>query len=162
VYVAARSAAKGEAAVASIRAVTGSGSVFFLALDLADLESVRACAEGFAARGEPLHALVNNAGIAGARGLTKQGFELMFGVNHLGHFGHLAAGPVAGAAAGHPAHAVGGRGRGDVAVLCDLAGGGGGQRAVLRQVRSAASQPGGDPRTRRGAVEAQRGLDRCL
>jgi retinol dehydrogenase 12 len=86
VYVAARSAAKGEAAVASIRAATGSGSVFFLALDLADLESVRACAEGFAARGEPLHALVNNAGIAGARGLTKQGFELMFGVNHLGHF----------------------------------------------------------------------------
>ena len=30
--------------------------------------------------------LVNNAGIAGRRGLTRQGFELMFGVNHLGHF----------------------------------------------------------------------------
>ena len=86
VWVAARSAAKGEAAVASIKAAAGSDSVFFLALDLADLESVRSCAEGFLARGEPLHVLVNNAGVGGARGLTRQGFELMFGVNHLGHF----------------------------------------------------------------------------
>jgi retinol dehydrogenase 12 len=60
--------------------------VFFLALDLADLSSVRAGAEAFAAREEPLHVLVNNAGVAGRRGLTRQGFELMFGVNHLGHF----------------------------------------------------------------------------
>jgi retinol dehydrogenase-12 len=86
VYVASRSAAKGEAAVASIKAAAGSSEVFFLALDLADLESVRSCAEGFLARGEPLHVLLNNAGVGGARGLTKQGFELMFGVNHLGHF----------------------------------------------------------------------------
>jgi retinol dehydrogenase 12 len=86
VYVAARSAEKGEAAVASIKAAAGADSVFFLALDLADLESVRSCAEGFLARGEPLHVLVNNAGVGGARGLTRQGFELMFGVNHLGHF----------------------------------------------------------------------------
>jgi retinol dehydrogenase 12 len=86
VYVAARSAEKGEAAVASIKVAAGSDSVFFLALDLADLESVRSCAEGFLARGEPLHVLVNNAGVGGARGLTRQGFELMFGVNHLGHF----------------------------------------------------------------------------
>jgi NAD(P)-dependent dehydrogenase (short-subunit alcohol dehydrogenase family) len=86
VYVASRSRDKGDAAVAAIKAATGSDSVFFLALDLADLESVRSCAEGFLARGEPLHVLVNNAGVAGARGLTKQGFELMFGVNHLGPF----------------------------------------------------------------------------
>jgi retinol dehydrogenase-12 len=86
VYVASRSRDKGEAAVAAIKAATGSDSVFFLALDLADLESVRSCAEGFLAGGEPLHVLVNNAGVAGRRGLTKQGFELMFGVNHLGHF----------------------------------------------------------------------------
>jgi retinol dehydrogenase 12 len=86
VYVAARSADKGAAAVAGIKAATGSESVFSLALDLADLASVRACAGEFLARGEPLHVLLNNAGVGGVRGLTKQGFELMFGVNHLGHF----------------------------------------------------------------------------
>ena len=86
VYVASRSRDKGEAAVASIKAAASSDSVFFLALDLADLSSVRSCAEAFLARGEPLHVLVNNAGVAGVRGLTKQGFELIFGVNHLGHF----------------------------------------------------------------------------
>jgi retinol dehydrogenase-12 len=86
VYVASRSAAKGEAAVAEVKAATGNDAVFFLPLDLADLDSVRACALAFLALGEPLHGLVNNAGVAGRRGLTGQGFELMFGVNHLGHF----------------------------------------------------------------------------
>jgi retinol dehydrogenase 12 len=86
VFLTARSAAKGEAAVAGIKAETGSDAVFFLPLDLADLESVRSCAAAFLARDEPLHVLVNNAGVAGRRGLTRQGFELMFGVNHLGHF----------------------------------------------------------------------------
>ena len=86
VFLTARSAAKGEAAVDAIKAETGSDAVFFLPLDLADTDSVRACASAFLARGEPLHVLVNNAGVAGQRGLTRQGFELMFGVNHLGHF----------------------------------------------------------------------------
>jgi len=86
VYVACRSAAKGEAAAGAIRAATGNDSVFVLALDLADLGSVRACASAFLARGEPLHVLINNAGVGGAHGLTRQGFEMTFGVNHLGHF----------------------------------------------------------------------------
>src|SRR5580704_15482544 len=86
VWIAARSQAKGEAAVAAIKAETGNDAVFFLPLDLADLDSVRAGASAFLALGEPLHVLVNNAGVAGRRGLTRQGFELMFGVNHLGHF----------------------------------------------------------------------------
>ena len=86
VYVASRSAARGEAAVLETRAATGNEAVFYLPLDLADLDSVRACAVSFLALGEPLHVLVNNAGVAGRRGLTRQGFELMFGVNHLGHF----------------------------------------------------------------------------
>ena len=86
VFVACRSADKGRAAVAEIAAATGNDSVAFLPLDLADLASVRNCAAEFLARGEPLHVLINNAGVAGARGLTKDGFELGFGVNHLGHF----------------------------------------------------------------------------
>jgi NAD(P)-dependent dehydrogenase (short-subunit alcohol dehydrogenase family) len=85
VYVASRSREKGSAAVAAIKAATGN-AVEYLPLDLADLDSVRACAASFLARGEPLHVLVNNAGVVRTRGLTKQGFELMFGVNHLGHF----------------------------------------------------------------------------
>jgi NAD(P)-dependent dehydrogenase (short-subunit alcohol dehydrogenase family) len=62
------------------------GHAEFLPLDLSDLASVRSCAERFLARNEPLHVLINNAGLAGRRGVTKQGFELTFGVNHLGHF----------------------------------------------------------------------------
>jgi len=86
VWVACRSEGKGAAAVAGIRAATGNDAVFLLMLDLADLSSVRACADAFLGRGEALHVLINNAGVGGARGLTRQGFELMFGVNHLGHF----------------------------------------------------------------------------
>jgi NAD(P)-dependent dehydrogenase (short-subunit alcohol dehydrogenase family) len=86
VWITARSRAKGEAAASAIRAAAGNDSVGFLPLDLADLDSVRACASGFLALGQPLHVLVNNAGLAGRRGVTRQGFELTFGVNHLGHF----------------------------------------------------------------------------
>jgi retinol dehydrogenase 12 len=86
VYVASRSREKGEEAVAGIKSSTGNEAVWFLPLDLADLDSVRACAAAFLATGEPLNVLVNNAGIGGAHGLTRQGFELTFGVNHLGHF----------------------------------------------------------------------------
>jgi NAD(P)-dependent dehydrogenase (short-subunit alcohol dehydrogenase family) len=86
VYLTSRSKAKGEAAVAAIAAQTGSDQLRLLALDLADLASVRACGQEFLALGEPLHVLINNAGLAGKRGVTADGFELQFGVNHLGHF----------------------------------------------------------------------------
>jgi retinol dehydrogenase 12 len=86
VFLACRSRQKGEAAVAQIAAATGSAEVRFLPLDLADLASVRECARAFLAREEPLHVLVNNAGVGGTPGRTKDGFELVFAVNHLGHF----------------------------------------------------------------------------
>jgi len=86
VYVACRSESKGSDAVAGIVAATGNPEVMYLPLDLADLGSVRACADAFLATGQPLHVLINNAGVAGRHGLTSDGFELAFGVNHLGHF----------------------------------------------------------------------------
>jgi retinol dehydrogenase-12 len=86
IYLACRSRDKGEAAVAALAGQTGSDRIGYLPLDLADLDSVRRCAAAFLARDEPLHGLINNAGVAGHRGLTRDGFELQFGVNHLGHF----------------------------------------------------------------------------
>lgn len=55
-------------------------------LDLADLGSVRRCAQRLLDAPFSLDVLINNAGLAGAHGVTRQGFELTFGTNHLGHF----------------------------------------------------------------------------
>jgi retinol dehydrogenase 12 len=62
------------------------GRAEFVALDLADLQSVRSCAQHFLDKDEPLAILVNNAGLAGAHGTTKDGFEVTFGTNHLGPY----------------------------------------------------------------------------
>jgi retinol dehydrogenase-12 len=86
VYIACRSAAAGAAAVSAIQEAAGSQAVWLLPLDLASLASVRDCAAAYLATDEPLHVLVNNAGVGGQRGVTADGFELHFGVNHLGHF----------------------------------------------------------------------------
>jgi retinol dehydrogenase 12 len=84
VFLACRSEEKTRPVLEAIRAAGGQAE--FLALDLGDLAAVRAAAAAFLARDEPLHVLVNNAGMAGTRGLTKDGFELLFGINHLGPF----------------------------------------------------------------------------
>ncbi len=86
VLIACRSAAKAADAIAGIRAATGSDRVEHVALDLADLDAVQATAAGLLEQGEPIDVLVANAGLAGQRGATAQGFELAFGTNHLGHF----------------------------------------------------------------------------
>jgi NAD(P)-dependent dehydrogenase (short-subunit alcohol dehydrogenase family) len=69
-----------------ITAQTGSREPELLSLDLGDLDSVRAYAREFLARGEPLHVLINNAGLAGKRGKTASGVEAAFGTNHVGPF----------------------------------------------------------------------------
>ena len=79
VIIAVRDQAKGERAAAEI-----GGDTRVRALDLADLNSVRAFA---AETTEPIDVLINNAGVmAVPLGRTAQGFETQFGVNHLGHF----------------------------------------------------------------------------
>jgi retinol dehydrogenase-12 len=86
VYLAGRSEEKTRAAIEEIAAQTGSRALEFLALDLGDLDSVRASAAAFLTSGQPLHGLINNAGLAGQRGITRSGFELHFGTNHVGPF----------------------------------------------------------------------------
>lgn len=64
----------------------GGGSADFLHLDLASLDSARLAAARFEETGRDLDVLINNAGVGVLRGTTDDGFEIHFGVNHLGHF----------------------------------------------------------------------------
>ena len=86
VHLACRTEAKARPLRDALQRQHGVRAAAFLPLDLADLASVRAAAQRFLDSGEQLHVLVNNAGVAGVRGLTNDGFELTFGTNHLGHF----------------------------------------------------------------------------
>jgi NAD(P)-dependent dehydrogenase (short-subunit alcohol dehydrogenase family) len=86
---AARDLGKAEAATAEVRraAAANGGSFELVALDLADLNSVRACADELMTRGEPFDIVIANAGVmATPFGHTADGFETQFGTNHLGHF----------------------------------------------------------------------------
>jgi NAD(P)-dependent dehydrogenase (short-subunit alcohol dehydrogenase family) len=87
VTLACRSPDKGEDAVRRLKDLVPEARLEFRALDLSDLESVQRFAEGFAEDHDRLDLLINNAGVMmPPYGKTKQGFELQFGVNHLGHF----------------------------------------------------------------------------
>ncbi len=85
----ARDLAKAEAATSRVRAdaAANGGSFELVALDLADLKSVRACVDGLLAKGKGFDLVVANAGVmATPFGHTADGFETQFGTNHLGHF----------------------------------------------------------------------------
>lgn len=86
VVFACRSEDKTRPVIAEMSAATGNHELSFIALDLADLESVRRAGAELAGRDQPIDVLINNAGLASQRGQTADGFELAFGVNHLGHF----------------------------------------------------------------------------
>ena len=86
VVLACRSRERTLPVIDEMRRVNPRAEGHWLPLELGDFGSVRECARRFLERGTPLHLLVNNAGLAGARGLTPSGFECMFGVNHMGHF----------------------------------------------------------------------------
>ena len=67
--------------------VKGNGKVIFKQLDLASFESIRKFADEINNEEEVIDILVNNAGLAfTTQQKTQDGFEIQFGVNHLGHF----------------------------------------------------------------------------
>ena len=87
VVVTARNRSKGERAVADIRRTVPDASIELAELDLARLASVRQFAKGFLRNHPRLDVLILNAGLtASKRQLTEDGLEMLFQVNHLGHF----------------------------------------------------------------------------
>ena len=87
VIIACRDAEKAQKACAAVREMSSSGTIEAVALDLASLASVRACADELTKRCPQLDVLVNNAGVmAIPKRETEDGFEMQFGTNHLGHF----------------------------------------------------------------------------
>jgi NAD(P)-dependent dehydrogenase (short-subunit alcohol dehydrogenase family) len=87
VVLAGRDPAKLAAAAAELHAGQPDAAVEVAELDLASLESVRKAAVDLTGRFAKLDLLINNAGLMmSPYGLTKDGYELQFGTNHLGHF----------------------------------------------------------------------------
>jgi len=85
---AARDLSKAQAATQQVVAhASNGGALSLVQLDLASLDSVRRCADGLLAAGQPFDLIIANAGVmACPRGYTVDGFETQFGTNHLGHF----------------------------------------------------------------------------
>jgi NAD(P)-dependent dehydrogenase (short-subunit alcohol dehydrogenase family) len=80
---------KTEAATSQVRkdAEKNGGSFELVELDLANLKSVRTCADQLVTKGEPFDLIIANAGVmATPFEHTADGFERQFGTNHLGHF----------------------------------------------------------------------------
>lgn len=87
VFLACRSEEKTRPVIAEIKAQTKNDQVEYVALDLGDQASVRAAAEKLLAAAPQIHGLINNAGLVAKRGSkTKEGYEMTFGTNHLGHY----------------------------------------------------------------------------
>lgn len=87
VVMAVRDLRKGETVAASIRQEMGDATVEVMKLDLSDLGSVGDFITAFKLEHDSLDVLINNAGVmVPPYTLTEQGYELQWGVNHLGHF----------------------------------------------------------------------------
>ena len=87
VVLAVRNLEKGKAAADLITRATPGASVAIQELDLTSLESIRAAADELRSDHESIDLLINNAGVMFTpKSTTKDGFELQFGTNHLGHF----------------------------------------------------------------------------
>ncbi|KAI9817472.1 MAG: hypothetical protein M1827_001082 [Pycnora praestabilis] len=86
IYLAARTPSKAEAAISEIKTSVPKASITYLPLDLSSLASVKDAADKFNSQSQRLDILMNNAGImAVPEGETKDGYEIQFGTNHMGH-----------------------------------------------------------------------------
>ena len=86
VVLAARSEERTRPVLNAIRARHPGARVELALVDVSDLRSVRRAAESFLATGRPLDVLVNNAGVAGTRTLSADGFDMTYATNHIGPF----------------------------------------------------------------------------
>ena len=87
VVMLARNPDANQEAAQRVRSLVPDAQISLGELDLADLTSVRACAQRLLDDGDPIDVLINNAGVmACPEGRTTDGFEMQFGTNHLGHF----------------------------------------------------------------------------
>lgn len=88
VIMAVRNEEKGQNALKKIKKENPKANLELMLVDLADFQSIHSFSEEFLRKHDRLDILINNAGVMSPpeRKLTKQGFELQFGVNHLGHF----------------------------------------------------------------------------
>jgi retinol dehydrogenase-12 len=86
VVLASRSEDRTRAVLAGIMERRPAGHVDFLRVDVSDLSDVRRAAAEFLAQRRPLDVLVNNAGVAGTRSLSPQGFDRTYATNHIGPF----------------------------------------------------------------------------
>jgi len=92
VILACRSIDNARQAAATIQAKGGAGTLEMGVLNLASLADIKAFAEQFAATHTTLDILINNAGVmVPPASKTADGFELQFGVNHIGHFALVGA-----------------------------------------------------------------------
>jgi NAD(P)-dependent dehydrogenase (short-subunit alcohol dehydrogenase family) len=86
-YLLARNVEKGEELKRELIEQTKNHSIFVVKCDLADLNSVKAAADELKSKLFGINVLINNAGgIFARRELSKDGFEMTFAINHLGHF----------------------------------------------------------------------------
>ncbi len=86
-YLLVRNVVKGEQLKKDIIAQTGNKQIHIVKCDLADLHSVREAADELNGKLVSVNVLINNAGgIFPERKLSKDGFEMTFATNHLGHF----------------------------------------------------------------------------
>ncbi|QIW99965.1 hypothetical protein AMS68_005483 [Peltaster fructicola] len=86
IFLAARTPSKAEEAITEIKKAVPDGKITFLQMDLTSFESIKKAADEFKSKSDRLDILLNNAGImATPWDLTKEGYEIQFGTNHMGH-----------------------------------------------------------------------------